>query len=133
MSYYKRKIILLIVLFLTVPVWKTYQKKFPIVLSRLSVLKLITKASMSCILYCKFKNVTSMYAINKMVPCLFIVSIWILKLKLIRRKFRKFYINTRKFIIFFRLKIPCLLTNLDIRLLVVSCFYGDFDFLLFKV
>ena len=38
--------------------FKTYQKiNFPIVLSRFSVLKLITEVSVSCILCCKFKNV----------------------------------------------------------------------------
>ena len=60
------KIRLLIVLFLAVLVCKMYKKiNFPIVLSRLSVLKQITEVSMSCILCCKFKNVTSMYELNQ--------------------------------------------------------------------
>ena len=35
---------------------------------------LITEVSVSCILCCKFKNVTSMYDINKMARCLFLVT-----------------------------------------------------------
>ena len=50
----------------------------PIVLSRFAVLKLKTEVSVSCNLCCKFKNVTSMYAINKRVRCLFLVSICML-------------------------------------------------------
>ena len=41
----------------SVLVWKIYQKiNFPIILSRLRVLKLITEVSVSCILCCKFKK-----------------------------------------------------------------------------
>ena len=73
-----RKIKLLIVLFLAVPVWKKYQKiNFPIVLSGLSVLKPIPEVSVICILCCKFKNLTTMYAVNKVASCLFLVSICI--------------------------------------------------------
>ena len=71
-----RKIKLLIVLFPPVPVWKPYQKiNFPIVLSRFSVLKLMTEVSVSCILCCKFKNITSMNDVNKMARCLFLVPV----------------------------------------------------------
>ena len=56
----------------SVPVWKMYQKiYFPIVLSRLSVLKLITEVSVSYILCSKYKNVISMYAVNKVARCHF--------------------------------------------------------------
>ena len=48
---------------------------FPIVLSRLSVLKPIPEVSVICILCCKFKNLTTMYAVNKVGSCLFLVSI----------------------------------------------------------
>ena len=50
---------------------------FPIVLSRLSVLKLITEVSMSCILCCKSKNDTSMYAITKQTSAVFVFSLYV--------------------------------------------------------
>ena len=51
---------------------------FSIFLNRSSVLKLISGVSVSCILSCAFKNVTSMNDINQMAQCMFSDSIYML-------------------------------------------------------
>ena len=123
-----RKIKWLIVLFLAVPVWKIYEKiNFPIVLSRLSVLKLMTEVSVSCILCCKFKNITSTYDVNKVVRCLFLVSVCKFAAKIALMLSVELNLALKKATFIKQIAIG------QLRLLVLFCPFNDeFDFMDFR-